>query len=248
MSHVPSKDLSCHEDNDQENTHIAIFHFLHQIFRATLLCLDFLTSTANKWQRRLGTPDYFSYAVLLNLGCHLFAVEVKKSKQRSVAQDDTENLAQEMKDYIDPLARQQVDVRQIKVYDMCVTRGIYAMKTYAQVLFPSSHHELYGLAGPINVFLNLQKDIIESIGHRASVLEYAPDMTRPSFGTQLGAKCMDWVMAIGLLFRVYKHVLNIKAQYEYSLGHCPRDMKDLSNIGFDLIDIKLSLSDGLSDD
>ncbi|KAI8596709.1 hypothetical protein EDD21DRAFT_419406 [Dissophora ornata] len=92
-----------------------------------------------------------------------------------------------------------------------VTRGIYAMKTYAQVLFPSSHHELYGLAGPINVFLNLQKDIIESIGHRASVLEYAPDMTRPSFGTQLGAKY-------------------------------------LSNIGFDLIDIKLSLSDGLSDD
>ncbi|KAF8978011.1 hypothetical protein BGZ46_006941 [Entomortierella lignicola] len=142
-------------------------------------------------------PDFFACAVLPNARCHLFVVEVKRSKQGKVVQNDLEKLAQEMKDSIDSLARMNMDIIKIKVYGMVViesigkiysmqvvSRGVYLMKSYAHISLPQTHHDLFGLAGSINVLKNLRKDLMESICQCSALpLDSASDMVRSSFGS-----------------------------------------------------------------
>ncbi|KAG0245906.1 hypothetical protein BG011_002649, partial [Mortierella polycephala] len=52
--------------------------------------------------------------------CHLFIVEVKKAAQGRVVQSDLEKLACEMRDAIDDLAKQKVNISFVKVFEMVV--------------------------------------------------------------------------------------------------------------------------------
>ncbi|KAG0197144.1 hypothetical protein BGX28_009353 [Mortierella sp. GBA30] len=65
-------------------------------------------------------PDFFVRAVLPGLQCHLFTVEVKKSAQGLVVQSDLEKLACEMRDAIDDLANQKINISSVKVFGMAI--------------------------------------------------------------------------------------------------------------------------------
>lgn len=63
-------------------------------------------------------PDFFVSAMLPKRQCHLFTVEVKKAAQGLVAQSDLEKLACEMRDAIDDLAKQKINISSVRVFGM----------------------------------------------------------------------------------------------------------------------------------
>lgn len=65
-------------------------------------------------------PDFFVCATLPSRQCHLFTVEIKKAAQGLVVQSDLEKLACEMKDAIDDLAMQKIDISSVRVFGMLV--------------------------------------------------------------------------------------------------------------------------------
>jgi len=52
--------------------------------------------------------------------CFVFVMEAKKTSQKAVLQNDLEKVAFLMKDAIDNMARQRVDVSKLKVFGMVV--------------------------------------------------------------------------------------------------------------------------------
>ncbi|KAG0354552.1 hypothetical protein BGZ54_001593 [Gamsiella multidivaricata] len=129
--------------------------------------------------------------------CYLFTVEVKKAVQGLVIQSDLEKLASEMKDGIDDLASQRINISSVRVFGMVVigmrgdiysmaleANGLYVMRSYTAVFAPRSHKGLGGLPLTINVFLNLKADIEESIQlcSRPLLPAIAPQICK-SFGT-----------------------------------------------------------------
>ncbi|KAG0196690.1 hypothetical protein BGX33_001354, partial [Mortierella sp. NVP41] len=65
-------------------------------------------------------PDFFVCAALPSRQCHLFTVEVKKTAQGLVVQSDLEKLACEMRDAIDDLAMQKIDISSVRVFGMLI--------------------------------------------------------------------------------------------------------------------------------
>ncbi|KAI7827445.1 hypothetical protein BC939DRAFT_445270 [Gamsiella multidivaricata] len=142
-------------------------------------------------------PDFFVCAMLSSHQCYLFTVEVKKAVQGLVIQSDLEKLASEMKDGIDDLASQRINISSVRVFGMVVigmrgdiysmaleANGLYVMRSYTAVFAPRSHKGLGGLPLTINVFLNLKADIEESIQlcSRPLLPAIAPQICK-SFGT-----------------------------------------------------------------
>ncbi|KAK5799760.1 hypothetical protein F5H01DRAFT_91030 [Linnemannia elongata] len=147
-------------------------------------------------------PDFFVCATLPSRQCHLFTVEIKKAAQGLVVQSDLEKLACEMKDAIDDLAMQKIDISSVRVFGMLVVglradiytmaleaSGLYIMRSYTTVFAPRSHKDLGGLAMVINVFLNLKADIEESVRlcSRPLLPSVSPQICK-SFGTPVKYK------------------------------------------------------------
>ncbi|KAG0247527.1 hypothetical protein BG011_001346 [Mortierella polycephala] len=144
-------------------------------------------------------PDYFMQCDFPGRKCFAFVMEAKKTSQKAVLQNDLEKVAFLMKDAIDNMARQRVDVPKLKVFGMVVVgvegvvysmelaaRGIYLMKKYAVVYAPQSQFNLGVLGSSINVFMNLREELIKAIDIcRTARLEKPTDLTRPSFGTPI---------------------------------------------------------------
>lgn len=65
-------------------------------------------------------PDFFVCATLPRRRCHLFTVEAKKTAQGLVVQSDLEKLAREMRDAMDDLAAQKIDISCVRVFGMVV--------------------------------------------------------------------------------------------------------------------------------
>lgn len=149
-------------------------------------------------------PDFFVCATLPSRQCHLFTVEAKKTAQGLIVQSDLEKLACEMKDAIDDLAMQKIDISSVRVFGMLIVglqadiysmaleaSGLYVMRSYTTVFAPRSHKDLGGLAMVINVFLNLKADIEESVRlcSRPLLPAVSPQICK-SFGTPLKYKVM----------------------------------------------------------
>ncbi|KAF9917960.1 hypothetical protein FBU30_000424 [Linnemannia zychae] len=142
-------------------------------------------------------PDFFLQCNFPSLKCFVFVVEAKKMEQKTVLQNDLEKVALLLKDAIDNMSRQCVDVTKIKVFGMVivgvegkifsmqlVARGIYLMRNYAVVYAPRSQFDLCVVSGTANAFLNMREELIKTMEVcRASRLDKPSDFTRPSFGT-----------------------------------------------------------------
>ncbi|KAG0003408.1 hypothetical protein BGZ80_005799 [Entomortierella chlamydospora] len=81
-----------------------------------------------------------------------------------------------LKDAIDNMVRQQVDVAALKMFGMVVAgmegviylmqliaRGIYLMKQYAVLHVPRSQFDLCVVTGAINTFLNLREELVKTM-------------------------------------------------------------------------------------
>ncbi|KAF9090037.1 hypothetical protein BGX27_002356 [Mortierella sp. AM989] len=104
-----------------------------------------------------------------------------------------------LKDAIDSMAKQGVDVTMLKVFGMVVVgvegelfsmqlvaRGIYLMKHYAVLHAPRSQYDFGVVAGTTNTFLNLKEELIATMDVcRESRLDRPIDWTQPSFGTPI---------------------------------------------------------------
>ncbi|KAF9902001.1 hypothetical protein BX616_002074 [Lobosporangium transversale] len=122
-----------------------------------------------------------------------------QQRKKNAHIETEEKVAFLLKDAIDDMARQRVDVVKLKVFGMVVVgvegvlysmqlvaRGIYIMKQYAVVYAPRSQFDLFVVAGAINTFLNLREELITTMEVcRKSRLEKPTDLTRPSFGTPI---------------------------------------------------------------
>lgn len=75
------------------------------------------TDTPDSKGRR---PDYFLKVDLLGLECFLFVLEAKKHRHTSPVQTDLEKVGNQLKDSIDYLARNRVDISGVRVYGAVV--------------------------------------------------------------------------------------------------------------------------------
>ncbi|KAF9574842.1 hypothetical protein EC968_005320 [Mortierella alpina] len=135
-------------------------------------------------------PDFFACAALPKRQCYLFTVEVKKATQGLVVQSDLEKLASEMRDAMDDLAKQMIDISSGHIYSMTLeANGLYVMRSYTTIYAPRSHKDLGGLALTINAFKNLKADVEESIAlcSRPLLPEITPQICK-SFGTPVKYK------------------------------------------------------------
>ncbi|KAG0225222.1 hypothetical protein BGX31_007701 [Mortierella sp. GBA43] len=144
-------------------------------------------------------PDFFMYCEKPGEQCHVFAMEAKKSGQGTVLQNDLEKVGLLMKDAIDTMCKQRINVSEVKVFGLVIVgaegvvysmelpaRGIYFMKRYAIIYAPRSQHDLHVLAGTINVFMNLREELARTIRVcKGPTLKNPLNLIRPSFGTPI---------------------------------------------------------------
>ncbi|KAK3846794.1 MAG: hypothetical protein J3R72DRAFT_227082 [Linnemannia gamsii] len=155
-----------------------------------------------KERRRIDTPrgrrpDYFLKVDLLGLESFLFVLEAKKQRQTSPVQTDLEKIGNELKDSIDYLARNRVDISGVKVYGAVVVgveatvysmelmaSGVYVMKQYGVLCAPRSNAHLGLIGQTINTLQNLASEIEATIRKlKRSRLNTPHNWTRASFRT-----------------------------------------------------------------
>ncbi|KAF9143451.1 hypothetical protein BGX30_000426 [Mortierella sp. GBA39] len=121
-------------------------------------------------------PDFVSGFKSRGKMSYLMMAEIKKKAQRdTVILTDMEKLALEMKDCIDAMARDRVDIVGIKVYGYTIVgheialysvlleaSGICMMRELGKAYLPRNHHYLTLLPNTINLFLSLQRGLKES--------------------------------------------------------------------------------------
>ncbi|KAF9165786.1 hypothetical protein BGX21_004774, partial [Mortierella sp. AD011] len=144
-------------------------------------------------------PDFFLQCDFSSLKYFVYVMEAKKTSQKTVVQNDLEKVAFLLKDAIDNMARQQVDVAALKVFGMVVVgvegviysmqlvaRGIYVMKQYAVLHVPRSQFDLCVVTGTINTFLLLREELVKTMEIcRKPHPDKPAELTRPSFGTPI---------------------------------------------------------------
>ncbi|KAG0308204.1 hypothetical protein BGZ99_001205 [Dissophora globulifera] len=145
-------------------------------------------------------PDFMLRTVLRGIVGYLFFMEAKTARQGgAVIQDDLEKLAGMMKDAIDDMSKQGVDVGKVEVICLHIVgtegrlyamkleaRGIYVLRSIAVVYTPRSHFDFGVLIATINVLMHIQKRLEKTItdisaSHAAG--EKGQDLTRPGFHT-----------------------------------------------------------------
>ncbi|KAG0230761.1 hypothetical protein BGW41_002397 [Actinomortierella wolfii] len=118
-------------------------------------------------------PDFYSGFRVHGKMSYLLMVEIKKKPQGDATiLTDLEKLALEMKDCIDAMARNHVDIIGVKVFGYTVVDheivmysmsleapGIYMMLELGKAYLPRNHHDLTVLPNTINLFLNLQRGL-----------------------------------------------------------------------------------------
>ncbi|KAG9063271.1 hypothetical protein KI688_010538 [Linnemannia hyalina] len=160
---------------------------------------DFLKKSLD--ENSLGRrPDFMLRTSLRGIICYLFFMEAKKVRQgAAVVQDDLEKMAGMMKDAIDDLNKQGIDVGNLEVIGLHIVgteghlyamkleaRGIYVLRSIAVIYAPKSHFNFGVLATTINVLVHVQKRLEKTISdilasHAAG--EQGQDLTCPGFHT-----------------------------------------------------------------
>ncbi|KAG0286765.1 hypothetical protein BGZ98_004963, partial [Dissophora globulifera] len=145
-------------------------------------------------------PDFMLRTALRGIVCYLFFMEAKTARQGgAVIQDDLEKLASMMKDAIDDISKQGVDVSKVEVICLHIVgtegrlyamkleaRGIYVLRSIAVVYTPRSHFDFGVLIATINVLMHIQKRLektISDISASHAAGEKGQDLTRPGFHT-----------------------------------------------------------------
>ncbi|KAF9326934.1 hypothetical protein BG006_009691 [Podila minutissima] len=145
-------------------------------------------------------PDFMLRTTLRGIVCYLFFMEAKKVRQgAAVVQDDLEKMASMMKDSIDDLSKQGIDISKVKVICLQIVgteghvyamkleaRGIYVLRSIAVVYTPRSHFDFGVLATTINVLMHVQKRLektISDISMSHATGDQGQDLTRPGFHT-----------------------------------------------------------------
>ncbi|KAG9061436.1 hypothetical protein KI688_007425 [Linnemannia hyalina] len=144
--------------------------------------------------------DYHITTSLLGKSCHFFIKEAKKGSQAARAfQRDTENISLELKDSLDHLCRQKVNITKVSVFGLVVvgcaravyeialvSRGLYIMTAFAEVYVLRSNTDMHCLAGSIDTFQKVKARIdgyIQAIATGESEMEQdwsmPPDQIRP---------------------------------------------------------------------
>ncbi|KAF8932399.1 hypothetical protein BGZ47_011403 [Haplosporangium gracile] len=145
-------------------------------------------------------PDFMLRTSLRGIICYLFFMEAKKVRQgAAVVQDDLEKMAGMMKDAIDDMSKQGIDVGNVEVIGLHIigteghlyamkleARGIYVLRSIAAVYTPKSHFNFGVLTSTINVLVHVQKRLEKTItdilaSHAAG--GQGQDLTRPGFHT-----------------------------------------------------------------
>ncbi|OAQ32432.1 hypothetical protein K457DRAFT_16439 [Linnemannia elongata AG-77] len=152
------------------------------------------TDTPDSKGRR---PDYFLKVDLLGLECFLFVLEAKKHRHTSPVQTDLEKVGNQLKDSIDYLARNRVDISGVRVYGAVVVgdeatvysmelvaSGVYVMKQYGVLCAPRSNMYLGLLGQTVNTLQNLVLEIEATTQKlKRTKLSTPCDWTRVSFRT-----------------------------------------------------------------
>ncbi|KAF9370657.1 hypothetical protein BGX21_005450, partial [Mortierella sp. AD011] len=145
-------------------------------------------------------PDFMLKTPLHGVPCYLFFMEAKKVRQGpSVVQDDFEKMAGMMKDSIDDMSNHGVDVSNLEVVGLHVVgaeghlytmklaaRGVYVLRSIADIHTPKSHFNFGVIPSTVNVLLNVQKLLKKSIVYILENLvagDQGQDLTRPGFNT-----------------------------------------------------------------
>ncbi|KAG0336368.1 hypothetical protein BG004_008096 [Podila humilis] len=124
-------------------------------------------------------PDYFSKVQDRGRTYYPLVVEIKKAKQgERVLMSDLEKIALQMKDSLDLMAQDKVNLEGVRVYgytivgksqkqlvkhELCLysmtieARGIYIMREITKAYLPRSHADMSVLPTTLNLFKNLQQ-------------------------------------------------------------------------------------------
>ncbi|KAF9137130.1 hypothetical protein BGX30_010527 [Mortierella sp. GBA39] len=144
--------------------------------------------------------DYHITTILPGKSCHFFIMEAKKGSQAARAfQTNTEKISLELKDSLDHLCRQKVNMTKVSVFGLVVvgcagtvyemalvSRGLYIMTVFAEVYVPRSNTDMHCLAGSIDTFQKVKARIEGYIQVIATEeLKVGQDWSMPSYGTPI---------------------------------------------------------------
>ncbi|KAI9238119.1 MAG: hypothetical protein BYD32DRAFT_414597 [Podila humilis] len=141
-------------------------------------------------------PDFALQSSLRGKTCRLFFMEAKRERQGSAVQVDLEKTAMMMKDAIDDMSSQGLDVSKIEViglvivgtegrlYTMCLeARGIYVMRFLTVIYAPRSRYDFSVLASTINTLIHVHDRLEQTLADISSSQATGVDLTRPGFLT-----------------------------------------------------------------
>ncbi|KAF8953438.1 hypothetical protein BGZ46_003207 [Entomortierella lignicola] len=117
-------------------------------------------------------PNYFMELILANLTCYLIVLEAKKSRQTPPMQTDMGKVINLLKDSVDHLAHQAVDVNKIKLFGVVVigekvtvytmelaAKGVYVMKTYTVSYVPQLKDVLAVIGAAMDVLMSMKIEL-----------------------------------------------------------------------------------------
>ncbi|KAG0031680.1 hypothetical protein BGZ81_000770 [Podila clonocystis] len=141
-------------------------------------------------------PDFALQSSLRGKTCYLFFMEAKKERQGSAVQADLEKIAMMMKDAIDDMSSQGLDVSQIEVIGLVIVgtegrlyamrleaRGIYVMRFLTVIYAPRSQYDFSVLASTINTLIHVHDRLEQTLSDISSSQAAGVDFTRPGFHT-----------------------------------------------------------------
>ncbi|KAG0254667.1 hypothetical protein BGZ95_005966 [Linnemannia exigua] len=126
--------------------------------------------------RRGARPDYFSKIQDRGRSYFPLVVEIKKTKQgECVLLSDLEKIALQMKDSLDSMAHDKINLEGVQVYGYTIVEheiylysmtieapGIYIMREISKAYLPRNHADMSVLPFTINLFKNLQQYLKDS--------------------------------------------------------------------------------------
>ncbi|KAG0301300.1 hypothetical protein BGZ97_002835 [Linnemannia gamsii] len=121
-------------------------------------------------------PDFQSYFRSGNNKFHLLMIEIKKKQQAgSSVLSDLEKLALQLKDCLDGLAQDCINVNGVRIYGIVIVGheidlyamsleapGMYIMRQISKAYLPRNHFDLGMLPQIVNLFMGLQLGLQES--------------------------------------------------------------------------------------
>ncbi|KAF9120021.1 hypothetical protein BGX30_003423 [Mortierella sp. GBA39] len=121
-------------------------------------------------------PDFQSYFADGNMKFYLLTIEIKKKQQAATAiLSDLEKVALQLKDCLDNLAKQRINLDGVNVYGIVVigyevdlyamsldAPGLYIMRQLNKAFLPRNHFDLAVLPQTVNFFMSLQRRLQDS--------------------------------------------------------------------------------------